>query len=88
MLKLVKSAFSSKIGPETAFGALWKFFNFRPFCEHLVTGRSAENWPKPVLSGKVKNLNSKIRFLFESANGVSRLKQREKSCFNIKIRQK
>ena len=80
--------FHQKLAQKQHLELFENFSIFRPFCDHLVTGRAAENWPKQVILGRVENLNSKNYFLFESVNGVSRLKQREKSCFNIKIRQK
>ena len=54
--------FHQKLAQKQHLGLFGNFSIFRPFCEHLVTGRSAENWPKQVLSGKVKNLNSKNLF--------------------------
>ena len=54
--------FHQKLAQKQHLGLFENFSIFRPFCDHLVTGRAAENWPNKVLLGKVKNLNSKNLF--------------------------
>ena len=54
--------FHQKLAQKQHLGLFENFSIFRPFCDHLVTGRAAENWLNKVLLGKVKNLNSKNLF--------------------------
>ena len=54
--------FHQKLAQKQHLGLFENFSIFRPFCDHLVTGRAAENWPNQVLSGEVENSNSKNLF--------------------------
>ena len=72
--------------------SIWGSLKIFQFFDHFATTWSQvgqlKTGPIRCFWGRSKIWTQKICFLFESANGVSRLKQREKSCFNIKISQK